>query len=266
MAHGFTLFGLGRLWHDMLAWDLEGYTQPHIILLTNKMIKIWEMFLESYPSICLQLWIILSNYGLSDKSLAQNAIIWSMSASILSITFTVFRILYFDHRARRRNADELKRFADKHIQEFGFENNDIVKAMIMLEMKPFSGDHDPQFIDDIVNAILNGELPLDQLKNDDNIHNIYNHDRRPSLIIAGDQKVAESIETDLIVRNSSHSHSPNNSIHDYSGDMNDNLNIENDPDKYSVDKPRIMSKVHSNSSFQNIQNINLPPFQNQWCG
>ena len=104
IAQSLTFIGLGRLWHGISAWD--SHTRSYVMLLGSKTIKIWEMFLESYPSIFLQLWIILSEYDIGANG--ANAVVWSMTVSIASITFTVFRILYFDHRARKKNSAALQ--------------------------------------------------------------------------------------------------------------------------------------------------------------
>ena len=102
-GHTLTLFGLGRPWHGILAWgnDYKSYA----MLLSSKTIKIWEMFWESYPSICLQLWIILSQP--SESIEGYDAVVLALSVSIAYVSFTIFRILFFEQFNRRQDLEKI---------------------------------------------------------------------------------------------------------------------------------------------------------------
>ena len=69
-----TCIGLGRLWHGFLGWDSE---RNKDMMISHKILKIWEMIFESMPTLVLQFYILLLTDGNWDN--------WDLSV-LLSIT------------------------------------------------------------------------------------------------------------------------------------------------------------------------------------
>jgi len=102
----FTLLGLGRLYHGIVGWDENKNKDMEI---SNRILKVWEMCFESFPTITLQTYISLyTNLNIN--------IVLSVLVSFASISFTFFRVLYGDHFSKNRKQEQIiaKRVERKH--------------------------------------------------------------------------------------------------------------------------------------------------------
>ena len=106
-----VVLGLGRLWYGVRSWSEESsYDQFRVL-------KIWEMIFESFPTVALQFYITLKSRDQFSVS-----IIISLVTSFLSITFTALNILATDrtaisdlaklHQNQQKSAQN--RFDDNH--------------------------------------------------------------------------------------------------------------------------------------------------------
>lgn len=82
----------------VLGWDEQRHKDMEI---GTRVLKVWEMVFESFPTICLQSWISL--YTDLDIN-----IVLSLLVGLLTISFTFFRILYSDrHPTESRESEQM---------------------------------------------------------------------------------------------------------------------------------------------------------------
>eukprot|EP01083_Nonionella_stella_P302100 1040209_1 len=90
-----TFFGLGRVYHGILGWDEARHKDMEI---SNRVLKVWEMIFESFPTIVLQTWISL--YTNLDVN-----IVVSLFVGMSSLTYSFWSVLYGDHSSPTREAE-----------------------------------------------------------------------------------------------------------------------------------------------------------------
>eukprot|EP01083_Nonionella_stella_P036912 100689_1 len=87
-----TFIGLGRVYHSILGWDEARNKDMEI---SDRVLKVWEMIFESFPSIVLQTWISL--YTNLDVN-----IVLSLFVGMASLTYSFWSVLYGDHNSPTR--------------------------------------------------------------------------------------------------------------------------------------------------------------------
>eukprot|EP01084_Bolivina_argentea_P216025 366944_1 len=173
IARIWSIVGLGRIWYSVLSWDsYKNYSMDY----AAKSLKVWEMLIESFPSVVLQLSLTMT----LEKHFSAGLYL-SIAVTMLSVAFTVFKILLLDNRAQEKAKgymeENMRVLSNDNKQNNPLQqplierNESIVKVEFQNRPFYFDTDYGNYYLNAYIDNIKNKELNL-QFKTNYFIHKI----------------------------------------------------------------------------------------------